>query len=156
MNAAGLPEESVVQREVQAVEVSCFIQATEDEARVLGSIMRHLDIAPEPELDQLEGHFGNRILQARWHLTGDDAWRAVQALSAMLGREGRGELKTHLPSHMDEHGALYLRLNKQMLISGVGLLSDADPVRVRIKPRGFLMKGSPVLFYERLMELGAG
>jgi RNA binding exosome subunit len=143
----------VVQREVQSVEVSCFIQATEDEARVIGSVMKHLEIAQEPELEPLEGHFGNRILHARWHLTGEEAWKSARALAAFLGSDGRGELKKNLRSYLDEHGALYLRLNKQTLVSGAGVVADADPVRVKVKPRGFLLKGPPEMFYERLMEL---
>jgi len=143
----------MAQREVQSLEVSCFIQATEDEAKVRGSVKKYLGIELEPELDSLEGHFGNRILHAKWHLTGEEAWTSFRTLVGLLGTEGRSELKRNLSSHLDEHGALYLRLNKQTLVGGVMVFTDADPVRVKVKPRGFMMRGAPEQFYERLMEL---
>jgi RNA binding exosome subunit len=142
----------VAQREIQSVEVSFFIQATEDEERVRGNVGRFLGIAQVPEEDELEGHFGNRILHVRWHLTGEEAWGCFRTLLSVLGGDGRKELLANLAFHLDEHRALYLRLNKQALMDGVGVISDADPVRIRIKPRSFMMRGSPESFYERLME----
>jgi RNA binding exosome subunit len=142
----------VVQREVQSVEVSCLIQSTEDEERIKERVRRYLGIAQSPEEEALEGHFGNRILHVRWHLTGDEAWNAFQALLSLLGYGGVGELLGSLTAHLDEHRALYVRLNKQALMNGIGAISDTDPVRIRVKPRSFMIRGSPESFYQRLME----
>jgi RNA binding exosome subunit len=142
----------LAQREIQSLEVSCFVQATEDEERVLISIMKLLGIEREPEREVLEGHFGNAIVDLSWHLTGEDAWNSFRLLMSALGRDGRRELARELDAYLDDHGALYVRLNKQTLIAGTATFSSADPVRIRVKPRSFMMKGPPREFYERMME----
>jgi RNA binding exosome subunit len=142
----------VAQREIQSVEVSCFMHATEDDAKVKKSIRGLLATEEEPTEEVLEGHYGNKIVHATWHLTGDDAWTAFRGVAEALGKEGREEVLRNLSAHTDEHGALYLRINKQTLVRGTAMLSSSDPVRVRVKPRGFMMKGTPEQFYGRLLE----
>jgi RNA binding exosome subunit len=142
----------VAQREIQSVEVSCFVHATEDEKKVKDSIMGFLNIEGEPTEEMLEGHFGNRIIHASWHLTGDDAWLVFRRLVEAIGKDGRAEVLRDLTARTDAHGALYLRVSRQSLIRGAALLSASDPVRVRVKPRGFMMKGNPEQFYGRLLE----
>lgn len=142
----------MAQREIQSVEVSCFVHATEDEKKVKDSIMGFLNIEGEPTEEMLEGHFGNRIIHASWHLTGDDAWLVFRRLVEAIGKDGRAEVLRDLTARTDAHGALYLRVSRQSLIRGAALLSASDPVRVRVKPRGFMMKGNPEQFYGRLLE----
>ncbi|MGA2664898.1 MAG: RNA-binding domain-containing protein [Nitrososphaerales archaeon] len=142
--------------EIQAVEVSCFVQATEDEGRLRDAIASSLAIGVGPEEERLEGHFGNRILALSWHLTGEQASTSFRALFSLLGQGGRREVLRELEGYLDDHGALYVRLNKQTLVKGVATTSQSDPVRIRIKPRTFLMKGQPRQFYERLMEAREG
>lgn len=144
----------MAQREVQSVEVSCFIQSTEDEERVKAQIQRCLGLVQGREEEALEGHFGNRILHVSWHLIGEEAWDCFQAILTLLGESGREELLESLTAHLDEHRALYVRLSKQALMSGGGVISDTDPVRIRVKPRSFTIRGPPESFYERLMERG--
>ncbi|MDA4123050.1 MAG: hypothetical protein OK456_07725 [Thaumarchaeota archaeon] len=144
----------MVQREIQSVEVSCFIQATEDEDRVTGNIRMSLGIDQAPEEETLDGHFGNRILRVRWHLTGEDGWRCFGAFVSLLGKEGRGALLGDLSGHIDEHRALYVRLNKQALMAGRGEIADSDPVRVRVKPRSFMIRGDIQDFYAGLLKGG--
>ncbi len=141
----------MAQREIQSLEVSCFVQATEDETKLSDSIMRALRIEQQPEEEVLEGHFGNRMASLRWRVTGEEAWTSFQALISLLGRDGRRELERELGACIDEHGALYIRLNKQTLVTGVASFSSSDPVRVRVKPRSFMMKGPPADFYERII-----
>ncbi len=136
------------------MEVSCFIQATEDEGRVTGNICTYLGIDQAPEEEALEGHFGNRILRVRWHLTGDEGWRCFGALVSLLGKEGREEVLKDLSEHIDEHRALYVRLNKQALMTGRGEIADSDPVRVRVKPRSFMIRGDIQDFYGGLLKGG--
>jgi RNA binding exosome subunit len=137
--------------EVQSVEVSCLIHATEDDARVRSSITGMLSVESTPQEEPLQGHFGNSIVHVTWHLTGDDASAAFGRLAQAIGEEGRKEVLRDLGSMTDEHGALYLRLNKQMLVKGTAVFSMTDPVRVRVKPRRFMMKGTPEQFYARLL-----
>ena len=145
-------ERRSVQHEIQAVEISCFVQATEDEEKVRAAIARSLGINQDPEIEDLEGYFGNSILDLKWHLTGEDAWTSFRALVSLLGETGRRELLRDLGTYLDEHGALYVRLNKQTLMIGIATLSSSDPVRIRVKPRRFMMKGPPGQFYERMMR----
>ena len=142
----------MVQREVQSVEVSCLIHATEDEERVVRQIQALLSITEGPDSTSLEGHFGNRILHVRWHLIGDEAWACFQSLLGLLGKTGRDELETRISEHLDEHRALYVRLSKQALMNGEGVISETDPVRIRIKPRSFTIGGDTESFYTRLLE----
>ncbi len=116
------------------------------------SIRTVLDIKSDQVEEMLEGHFGNKIVRVTWHLTGEDAWQTFRRLANLLGDEGRTTLLRDLSAQTDEHGALYIRLNKQSLVRGSLLLSSSDPVRVRIKPRGFMMRGRPEDFYSRLLE----
>ncbi|MGA2199004.1 MAG: RNA-binding domain-containing protein [Nitrososphaerales archaeon] len=146
----------MTQREIQALEISCFVQATEDGGRVRDSIQRTLGVQLAPEEEDLEGYFGNSIINLTWHLTGEQAWTSFQALMSALGKDGRKELMRELDAYLDEHGALYIRLNKQTLVSGIASFSSSDPVRVRVKPRSFMMKGHPGQFYERIMGVPQG
>ena len=137
--------------EIQAMEISCFVQATEDLSKLRSAVERSLGIVQESQEERLEGHYGNSIVNLKWHLTGDGAYESFRALLKFLGKEGRRELLMDLESCLDSHGALYVRLNKQMLVMGMASQSAGDPVRIRIKPRSFMMKGHPRAFYERLM-----
>lgn len=139
-------------REIQAVEISCFVQSTEDPSKLRGAVERNLGTVQEPEDERLEGHYGNAIVNLKWHLTGDSAYESFRALLRFLGKEGRRELLSDIDSRLDSHGALYIRLNKQMLVMGMASQSSGDSVRIRIKPRSFMMNGPPRGFYERLME----
>jgi RNA binding exosome subunit len=142
----------LVQREIRSVEVSVLIHATEDEEKVRAAIESHLKVASEPRVENLEGFFGSRIMRMVWHVTGEDAWRCFTALMVLLGRQGRAEIVRELESHLDEHSALYVRLSKQALMGGAALLVSEDPVRVKVKPRGYMMKGGRSSFYSRLIE----
>lgn len=141
----------MTRREIQSLEASCFVQATEDEAKLRDSIVRALRVEEEPVEQVLEGHFGNRIVHLVWRITGEEAWASFAALMSLLGDDGRRELARELPAYLDEHGALYVRLNKQTLVKGVASFSSSDPVRVRVKPRSYMMKGTPAQFYERML-----
>ncbi len=141
----------MARKEIQAVEISCFVHATEDEVRVRGAVAKALGIEEGPSREPLEGHFGNPIVHLVWHVTGDAAWTAFGRLVEFIGESGREEVLRGLEDQTDEHGALYLRLDKQALLRGVALFSSSDPVRVRVKPRKFMIKGSPGQYYRGLM-----
>lgn len=143
----------MAKKKIQSVEVSCLVHATEDGDKVKRSIMETLSIESEPEEEVLQGHFGNAITHATWHLTGEEAWTVFRKTMEAVGEDGRAQLMRGFASTSDEHGALYLRLNKQLLVKRVAAFSLSDPVRIRVKPRGFMMKGTrPEEFYEKLLR----
>jgi RNA binding exosome subunit len=138
---------------VQAVEVSYFLQMTEDEERVRKAVEAVLGGERAAEREEAEGHFGNKIVWMRHHITGGEAEEACKAILSKLDPSERRTILEDLSSWVDDHGALYVRLNKQALVmEGRCTLASSDPVRVKVKPRSFAMKGDPGSFYSRLFE----
>jgi RNA binding exosome subunit len=142
----------IVPNEIQSLEISYFVNATEDLDRVTRTVAERFGLSERPELESLEGHFGNVIVHVRHHVTGEAAMSAFRRLVALMGRDGVKELLGHLELALDEHKALYIRLPKQGLMGETAALSEADPVRVRVKPRGFMMKEAVGRFYSRLLQ----
>ena len=68
----------------------------------------------------------------------------------MIPEGARKEVMADLPSYLDEHSSLFLRFDKQSLVKGRVALGSADVVRVKVKPRGFMMKGAATGFYRKL------
>ena len=138
--------------QVQSLEVSYFLQMTEDEEKVLKAVAVLVGDVP-PERQEAEGHFGNAIIWVRHHLTGGDAESAFKKIVSRMDGDERRVVLGELPSLLDEHNALYIRLSKQVLVmNGNAVLASSDPIRVKVKPRSFMIKGDPVAFYTRLFE----
>jgi len=142
-----------VSSSVQSLEVSYFLQMTEDEEKVRRAVSALLGGDLQEERQEAEGHHGNTIIWVRHHLTGDEAEAAFKRILARIGGDGRKDILGELGSLLDDHNALYIRLSKQVLVmSGNAVLASSDPVRVKVKPRGYLVKGDPSGFYARLFE----
>jgi RNA binding exosome subunit len=137
---------------ITSVEVTYLIHATEDERKVEEAVKSLLGMTPSFERDVLEGHFGNQIIKARAHMTGEAAASAFRHVIASLPLDVRRGAVMDLRAHIDEHSALYLRLDKQSLISGSPELGTKDAVRVKVKPRLYGLKGGAFELYA--MELG--
>ena len=138
---------------IQAVEVSYFVQATEDPERLDRRVRVLLAFEGQGEVESLEGHFGNRILHVRHHLTGDDASGVVEALATNLPTAVKGEIDDSMTERIDEHSALFLRLDKQMLMTGRMELGTADPIRIKLKPRLFMVRNEVQDFYRKVLRL---
>jgi RNA binding exosome subunit len=136
---------------VQSVEITYILHATEDSDRVSSAILRLLGTTNLPEVEHLEGHFGNAIVRARLHLVGSEAGEAFAKLVSTMPQTLREEIIEGLASFLDEHSALFLRLDKQRLISGSVELGSGDSVRIKVKPRIFLMEGGAARFYTELI-----
>ncbi len=134
------------------MEISCFIHATEDEGKISGALANELKISIEPQTERLDGHFGNEVIHLSYHLTGEDAWIAFRVIADRLDGESLHVLLQGLDSAIDEHSALFLRFSKQDLVMGKFTLSAGDPVRVRVKPRQFMIRGDVTRFYAELLE----
>ena len=139
--------------EIQSVEVSYFVHATEDETRLIQSVGEKLSLEVAPQREELRGHFGNRIVHVRYHVTGDKAENLFTSITSRIDRADSQAILDTLHAMMDEHRALYLRLNKQQLLSGKIALAPNDPVRVKVKPRSFMIRGDARKFYARIMGL---
>lgn len=142
---------------VQSLEVSYFVQLTEDEERVRRAVAALLGGEPAGERQEAEGHFGNRILWIKVHLTGEEAEVGLGRIASSLGPDERRAILEDLQGSLDEHNALYIRLNKQVLVmSGSAVLASSDPIRVKVKLRTHAVKRDPAGFYARLFEGAPG
>ena len=138
---------------VQSLEISYFLQMTEDEEKVGRAVAELMGGDLPVERVVAEGHHGNSIVWVRHHLTGNEAGEALKRLVAKIGGDERRAILGDLASLLDEHNALYIRLSKQVLVmSGNAVLASSDPIRVKVKPRGYLVKGDPAGFFARSFE----
>jgi len=137
---------------IQSLEVTYLVHATEDPDKLERAVSALIGFSAKPGLDLLEGHFGNRIMRARMHLTGEEASNALTSILESMAQGLKRGILSDLPAYLDEHNALFLRLDKQKLVEGSTALGSGDAVRLKIKPRLFLMKGSAPKFYEQLIE----
>jgi len=140
---------------VQSLEASYFIQMTEDEEKVKRAVSNLLGGEMPEERQEAEGHHGNKIVWIRVHLIGDEAEAALRRIISRIDADERRVILKDLRSALDEHNALYIRLSKQVLVmKGSAVLASSDPIRVKVKPRSYMVKRDPEGFYARLFEGG--
>ena len=132
---------------IQSVEVSYLIHETEDAEKIGRAVLGVFASASEPTIERLEGHHGNGILRATVHLLGEDAARAFDEMVKKMPGAVKAEVMAQLGSFIDQHSALFLRFDKQRLVSGSLALGSGDSVRVKLKPRAFMIKGGAERFY---------
>jgi RNA binding exosome subunit len=139
---------------VQSLEVSYFIQMTEDGEKVRRAVAAMVGGGDLPEESQeAQGHHGNKIIWVRVHVTGDEAEAALRQIISRIDPDERRVILGDLGAVVDEHNALYIRLSKQVLVMrGSAVLASSDPIRVKVKPRSYMVKGDPEGFYARLFE----
>lgn len=121
--------------EFSSVTISFFIHSTEDRERLLTSVSARLRLATEElEIEEVEGHFGNRIVSVKAHITGRRAQDIASNMLTNLSKRAKNQTLADLGRSIDEHDSLYLRLDRQT-IEGAIALSDQEPVRVKLKPK---------------------
>jgi RNA binding exosome subunit len=136
---------------IQSVEVTYFVHATEDQDKILGAVEKMFGVS-SPEIERLEGHFGNEILKARVHVTGESASKVFRTIVSGMNPNLIKEIGDNLAMYLDEHSSMFLRLDKQALVSGSVVLGSGDPVRIKVKPRTYMAKGGAPSFFRELME----
>ena len=139
---------------IQSVEASYLVHMTEDPEKVGSAVARLLSTDAKPQVEELEGHFGNSILRGSVRLTGEDAWQAFESVLSKMGPALAREVAADAESFIDEHSAMFLRFDKQALVGGSLVLGYGDPVRVKVKPRAHQMKGRASTFFRQLMQGG--
>jgi len=137
--------------ELRSLEVSYFVQATEDEEKIGRGVRGIVGAEARGEREEVEGHFGNKIVWQRFHLVGDEASAAFDRLLSKMDQASRSALLGEIGTAIDEHGALFIRLSKQLITRGVAAVTTSDPVRMKVKPRK-PPKSDPTEFYRRLIE----
>jgi len=136
---------------IQSIEVSYIVHATEDPQTLAKAVSTLLSVDAAPKVEQMEGHFGNAITRVRYHLMGKDAAAALGSIAAHLPALTEDRLKRGIGELVDEHSALYLRFDKQRLVVGALEEGTGDSVRIRVKPRVFLLRGGAEEFYSKIL-----
>ncbi len=134
------------------VRLTTFIQATEDEDKVLNAIATFI---PEEiddddiifDIDETKGFFGNPIKVVNVEIKRSKAVRQfLDYFKELLSEEDRNYLLEHLDEKVDEEGTFYVRFNKQKAYLGdVEIDEGPDVVQVRIKVKAFPMRKDAVV-----------
>ncbi len=121
--------------EFASVTVSFFIHSTEDANRLLSFLSEKLGLFPEElQTEAIQGHFSNSIIAAKAHVTGRRAQQVAAGVFANLSSTSKAQLLWELDKSMDEHDALYLRIDRQSPNREI-TISDEEPIRLKFKPR---------------------
>ncbi len=92
----------------------------------------------------LEGHYGNKLLLVKAHIIGDSATEISRAILLRLGGESKSMLLSQLERYLDEHDALYIRLNRQRIPEQLSLTDD-ESIRIKLKPRSRILNRKAML-----------
>ncbi|ASJ06626.1 RNA-binding protein [Thermococcus pacificus] len=134
------------------IRLTTFIQATEDEDKVLDAIATFI---PEEideddvifDIDETTGFFGNPIKVVNVEIKRSKAVRQfLDYFKELLSEDDRNYLLKHLDEKIDEEGTFYVRFNKQKAYLGdVEIDEGADVIQVRIKIKAFPMRKEAVV-----------
>ena len=126
---------------IQSLDVSYLLHATEDADRVAAAVRELIGSEAPFEFEDLEGHFGNSIRKVSLHLHGEDATGAFTRLTARMPVMLKKSVAGDIDRLVDEHSSLYLRFDKQQLVQGGIAAGHDDAIRLKVKPRAFLVHG---------------
>ena len=136
---------------IQSLDLSYFIHATEDPEKVNFAVAKLLGTDATFESQDMAGHFGNAIREVGVHLHGVEAEDSLGRLVSSLPGSLREELVRDIDKLVDEHSSLFIRIDKQKLVEGELVRGSNDVVRIKVKPRGFVMKGKAREFFVGLL-----
>jgi RNA binding exosome subunit len=136
---------------IQSLDLSYLLHATEDPETVSLAVRGTFTSNAPFETEEMEGHFGNTIKKVDLHLHGEEATRAFHELASKLPATLKSQLARDMDKYVDEHSSLFLRLDKQKLVKGELALGTNDVIRLKVKPRVFVMKGHGREFFANLL-----
>ncbi|ASJ04100.1 RNA-binding protein [Thermococcus barossii] len=134
------------------VRITTFIQATEDEDKVLEAIATFIPDEIDDDdvlfdVDETTGFFGNPIKVVNVEIKRSRAVRAfLDHFRELLSEDDRRYLLEHLDEKVDEEGTFYVRFNKQKAYLGEPEIDEGgDTIQVRIKVKAFPMRKEAVM-----------
>ena len=134
------------------VRLTTFIQATEDEDKVLEAIGTFIPEEIDDEdiifdVEETKGFFGNPIKVVNVEIKRSRAVRAfLKHFKELLSEEDKRYILENLDEKVDEEGTLYVRFNKQRAYLGEAEVDEGgDTVPVRIKVKAFPMRKETVV-----------
>lgn len=121
--------------EFASITISFFIHSTEDSGRLLSNVTQKLGLATgELQCQNVEGYYGNEIISAKAHVIGKRAQEVATKLLGDLSPGAKKKVIEELDRSMDEHDALYLRIDRQVIDKEIAT-SDEEPIRIKLKPK---------------------
>ncbi len=134
------------------VRLTTFIQATEDEDKVLDAIATFI---PEEideddiifDIDETKGFFGNPIKVVNVEIKRSKAVRQfLEHFKELLSEDDKRYITENLDEKVDDEGTLYVRFNKQKAYLGdVEIDEGPDVIQVRVKVKAFPMRKEAVV-----------
>ena len=119
-----------------SLDISILIHATENENRVLKSVLDFIEKPIESvKMDSVktEGHWKNPILRFMVSVNMDVDKIFDKLYSSLVKSYGETDVKNYIEHNTDKKGYFYVRLDKQKFCSGKIILSDKDSVRIVFK-----------------------
>lgn len=121
--------------------ISAFIHATEDAIKVIAACQQLLPDAFRNEIiftqRKLHGHHRNPIIFLETTIQDPTVIKeSITTIAQQLRSTDRYLLLQDRHRYLDEKGNLYLRFDKQAAYKKQLAFSQADPIRVKIKPKG--------------------
>jgi RNA binding exosome subunit len=140
---------------IQSVEISTIAHATDDLTKVEAALRFILpDSLRERELftrRYVQGHYGNPIVTFDARLCRrSEVETFVESFVERLPRNDKLIILRDLDLHSDSEGNLYIRIDKQQALGCSIVVSDDDPIRVKMKFTRF--KGKPIELMKKLLE----
>ena len=121
--------------------ISAFIHATEDAIKVIAACQQLLPDAFRNNMiftqRALQGHHRNPIIFLETTIQDPAVIKeSITTIDQQLRSTDRYLLWQDGHRYLDEKGNLYLRFDKQAAYKKQLVFSQADPIRVKIKPKG--------------------
>jgi RNA binding exosome subunit len=114
------------------VDIQLIVHATEDLERIFSTFKETFDIDREDfDRQDLTGHFENPIVMLHAKIKKKKAQFFVKKLVASIPREQIDTIIEDLENRYED-STLYLRIGKQSLVKGEIVLSDKEPVKIKI------------------------
>lgn len=128
-----MPKEQCL--DFSSVTLSFFVHATEDEERLKATVLGSFKISDQDTTRKdLAGHYGNRLAYVKAHIIGERASEISRMILSRLDQSCKPSLISELEKYLDEHDALYLRLDRQEM-PGRFILGEDEPIRIKLKPK---------------------
>ena len=123
---------------VVSIEVSAIAHATESIEAVEKSIRNILPLEIYDSLKftrrYLKGHHGNPITTLNLNIKGKDETKFVlKILFQLMDKAEKDKLIFEFENFLDDKENLYIRLDKQEAFKGKVILTNKDPIRIKIK-----------------------
>jgi hypothetical protein len=123
---------------VAFLEFRVISHATEDTKKVYTALKNLIGSETLEEVEasreKLEGHYGNPMIFMKGKVYRKHLIRKIlKTILEGLNRRDKQKIFYYLEKYIDSEGSFYLRLSKQEAYLGKIKLSEADPIRIRVK-----------------------